>query len=462
MSSRQQSAATISLLVLAVVVSFLIRPIPWGDSTGSVFGPISWQCGHGTIEGPEWGLDEFPFLYESAGMYSEYLPLETTALQPMAGGRRLGSPTGLGIKVAALPSLLLTRPRGSETTVDEAVRANVAVGVVWSVLGLLLVGLAMPEGWRAWGLLAFGLGSAWWPQLRQTMWGVTPAWAGIAFLLGMHERRRWNGWLAGIACGWVVLCRPVALLVVGPMWVAGSSRRDWWKALVMAAPFGLLIACDNLAHTGSVWAFPQSTWAAETSAWLGQGGGAWTGSLWAGLSGLLLSPARGLFIFSPWALLAIRRPERRMEWAVLVGTAAVVLASALYADWWGAAGWGPRRLAECLPGLVWLTAQRRPKPGRLAAGLLALAVVVNAPGALQYTSAWDVHAGTEGGRNPVVVNEGLWSVRGGLWLDTVRRPIPWGREPLFSLAPGGVEPAPIPVCDELVHVDRWPTRRSEP
>src|SRR5439155_641746 len=88
-----------------------------------------------------------------------------------------------------------------------------------------------------------------------------------------------------------------------------------------------------------------------------------------GLYGLLLSPSRGLFIYEPWAFLALasfgiarfanttrgRISERiaglLIPWAVLLG------AYATYAEWWGGRVFGPRFLDDFAPlliaGLAW-------------------------------------------------------------------------------------------------------------
>ncbi|MCU1228600.1 MAG: hypothetical protein JWO97_1484 [Acidobacteria bacterium] len=80
-----------------------------------------------------------------------------------------------------------------------------------------------------------------------------------------------------------------------------------------------------------------------------------------GVAGLLVSPTRGLFLFSPfllflvlaWRHLPDSREERRLTLAM---TIAVVIQILLYAktDWRGGLSFGPRYMTDLLPFLFWM------------------------------------------------------------------------------------------------------------
>ena len=82
-----------------------------------------------------------------------------------------------------------------------------------------------------------------------------------------------------------------------------------------------------------------------------------------GLPGLLVSPARGLLVFSPFLVFIgvglaqrLRTPStRRLAVALGVAVAAQLL---LYsqADWRAGVSWGPRWLADALPIMIWMLA----------------------------------------------------------------------------------------------------------
>ncbi|HEV7518193.1 MAG TPA: hypothetical protein VGR07_17990, partial [Thermoanaerobaculia bacterium] len=122
--------------------------------------------------------------------------------------------------------------------------------------------------------------------------------------------------------------------------------------------------------------------------------------LLSGLGGLLFSPTRGLFVFSPFLLFLVLsfrhlprdRGERALSLALCAGVALQLLLYAL-TDWRTGISWGPRYLTDLLPLLVWLlvpvVAALRGF-GRVCF-LLAVgaAVAIEAIGAFWYTGATD-------------------------------------------------------------------------
>ena len=115
-----------------------------------------------------------------------------------------------------------------------------------------------------------------------------------------------------------------------------------------------------------------------------------------GLAGLLFSPARGLFVFSPFLLYIpccarqVLRERSTRFLTVAIGIA-VVLQLAVYAktDWRQGAVWGPRWLTSMLPMLVWMlppvfNGLRR--AGRIAfVSACLVAIAIEAIGAYWYT-----------------------------------------------------------------------------
>ncbi len=120
-----------TILALAAASALLMVPIPWGDSTGAVYGPISFLC-----EG-DWDVDEFPFLYE-AGPKGAPLPQSLLSVHPpVGGGDHLLSFTGLGIKLISVPAVAaVLRPWWSESSEIAVLRAN-QLTVIWTALLIL-------------------------------------------------------------------------------------------------------------------------------------------------------------------------------------------------------------------------------------------------------------------------------------------------------------------------------------
>ena len=152
------------------------------------------------------------------------------------------------------------------------------------------------------------------------------------------------------------------------------------------------------------------------------------------LAGELVSPARGLLVFSPIVVLAvvgvmINRRRRALD-GLSVALIAVIAAHWLVVsgayDWWGGYSYGPRYMSDMLPFLVvlalpavsWL-AQKEPGPVRTAASsgtaaLVAASVLFNLGG------AWSDRAIEWNSDQPLTTHR-LWS-----WSDPqFLRGLPW-------------------------------------
>src|SRR5262249_40519975 len=130
------------------------------------------------------------------------------------------------------------------------------------------------------------------------------------------------------------------------------------------------------------------------------------------LAGNLISPARGLFVFSPIFLLsfvgvAIKAVSRRLTLLDLSIAGCVILHWIALAvsngNWWGGDSYGPPFFADLLLSLIvlllpvfeWLESARGGAFGAAAAGIAMLAifsVAVHAQGALnRATSDWNLY-----------------------------------------------------------------------
>jgi len=154
---------------------------------------------------------------------------------------------------------------------------------------------------------------------------------------------------------------------------------------------------------------------------------------WSGMAGLLISPARGLLVFTPFLVFVpvglmqrLRTPGSRGLAIAL--SLAVIVQFLLYsqADWRGGVSWGPRWLTDLLPILVWMIAPAplvlRSHARRLFILAMAGSVLVQTIGAFAYTKASDerIFAG-----NPTSMR-GAWNPRSLPFLLELRHPRPRG------------------------------------
>ncbi len=160
-----------------------------------------------------------------------------------------------------------------------------------------------------------------------------------------------------------------------------------------------------------------------------------------GVAGLLVSPTRGLLVFSPFLLFLVLawryRPRGREEHLLtLAMSIGVVIEFLLYAkaDWRGGLSWGPRYMTDLLPLLIWMlvpvvTALRG--IGR-ACFLLAVgvAIAIEAIGAFSYTPSLDlpIYAADRGAEKHDM--KAAWS---------------WRNAPFLTSLQHGLEPAELTV-----------------
>jgi hypothetical protein len=238
--------------------------------------------------------------------------------------------------------------------------------------------------------VAYGFATGTWVISSQALWlhGMGELLAVCALLAATARTSAASLTAAGLAAGLLAVNRPPdAALGAGIVFylLVRHRRRALWSmgaAVAAAAPF-LLYNITVFGH-----------WA---------GGYAWavTGShpymshsLLPGVAGLLLSPGKGLLVFSPFllflacrALPAYQPPDRdRLLEGVAVAAFLVQLYIFARADFRAGACYGPRYLTDFLPVLVWLLA---PVIARLQGwGLRGFVVAVTAGIAIQAVGAF--------------------------------------------------------------------------
>ncbi len=270
------------------------------------------------------------------------------------------------------------------------------------------------------------LGSNLWAVASQSAWQHGPAalaltLAALGLLAPGASRTRLC--LAGLATAAIVGFRPqdVVISLTIFAWVAWHYRaRTLWFL-----PFPLLLGAALAISNQWMFGNPAGGYAEMLDILPFSHGvaGYWTSDVLASASGTLLSPSRGLFVFSPWiaiALLALPALRERLRREPFVGVLLLALLPfllqlSLQSVWWAGHSFGPRYWTEVIPifaivlaqALEWSWQRSRPLFALLClAGLFSIGV--QAIGAFCYPSTWSTRP-----VNVDVQHQRLWD-----WRDT--------------------------------------------
>jgi dolichyl-phosphate-mannose-protein mannosyltransferase len=305
-------------------------------------------------------LDEFAFPHDGTTFPNPYF------LRFASGHFVSDYPVGAALLVVPLyvPSAL--GPVGPRApVVEDLEKLSAAVVVALSAVVLYLTFGRLPSPAAALGVTAvYALGTSSLSVSSQALWQHGASQLALAAALyclvrGRHDTR-WSAF-AGFPLAFAVICRPTDLLVVLPLalYVVVRRRRHVWGFVLSGLPpliFQLWYNATYFRNLARVqFGFTLGSMARDILA----GAGDWTTPLGTGLSGILLSPGRGLLVYSPIFLLSFvgialswRRGGDRLLRYASAGVVLTILLYAKWAMWWGGSSYGPRLLADLAPVLA--------------------------------------------------------------------------------------------------------------
>jgi hypothetical protein len=303
------------------------------------------------------------------------------------------------------------RTTGREQSVLRLLEHLIASLIVALTAGLLF--LVVRETWRrrvaflVAGTFAFATSA--WSVVSRALWSHGPAMLMVscALLLAVRARKRpaLIGWM-GIPVAAAYVCRPtlgVAVFAFSALALV-TARRMFARYLAGAALVGAAFAAVNLATYHTL--LPTYFQAERIGS---------THTFWSGLAGTLISPSRGLLVFSPVLIfgfvgLALRIRDRTVDALDVVAIVFIVscwLTVASFPVWWGGDTYGPRLMSDALPFLCLLLApfidwclvsdraRLRNASRLLFAGLLFVSIAVHLRGAVdKRTLQWNVAPST--------------------------------------------------------------------
>jgi len=274
---------------------------------------------------------------------------------------------------------------------------------------------------------AYALGTTTWVVSSQALWqhGIAQVLVIAVLLLLTAPFSVPRAVVVALLCGLIACNRPPDVILAGALGLYAlfwAGRRHAVLLAAIASLPMLLVLFYNVQVGGNV------------AGGYGVIGGVhfFKHPLLPGMAGLLFSPARGLFVYSPFLLFLVLAPrylpripeEKRLT---LLLSAAVVLQLALYAlvDWRSGLSWGPRYMTDLLPFLFWMLApvvEQLRGAARLAfVAATAVAIAIEAIGAFCY-SGWVDNALYTLDRDPHEMDE-AWKWRNAGFLASLKQGI---------------------------------------
>jgi hypothetical protein len=312
--------------------------------------------------------------------------------------------------IAAVPAWILSRT--GIVDLDAPLAPNLIAVATASllttsavVLEFLTLARLVPVRAALWTAVGLGLGTNYWPLLSRTLWQHETVAFGLALALWAWLRptrslTAAHFVLAGAGLALAVTCRlqvaPLAGILLLWMWVRAGLWRTLLAGGIVAAATLTLFAAQYRWFGHVLGGF-----SAMQAVALRPDAHGVTSSLshqpWIGAAGLLVSPSRGILIFSPVVLLVLAGVRRslsgprdlRLGW-LLAASAGLFVEYGAYSVWWGGFTFGPRYMLDLLVPLTPAAAfgvdaaLSRPWSRWLSAALLAWSVAVAATGAFMY------------------------------------------------------------------------------
>jgi hypothetical protein len=303
-----------------------------------------------------------------------------------------------------------------------------------------------------WLTLAYAFGTTTWVISSQALWqhGLAEL-TVIGALLDLTAPSTASRTVAaGLLLGLIAAIRPPDVILAAALGAYGLIWAGRRRAVLLAAAAALPMIATLLyniyvaGHVGGGYGV------AGRASFLQH-------DLLTGLAGLLVSPTRGLLVFSPfllflvlaWRHLPRSREERVLTLAMSAGVAIQIL---LYAksDWRSGLSWGPRYMTDLLPFLIWMlvpvVAALR-GVGRVGFFVaVGVAVAIQSIGAFSYFPLFD---------RPIFAADGAGQ-------DDMKAAFAWRNAPFLTSLGKGVAPPDLSVpmrghFDAIVSDDRATT-----
>jgi Dolichyl-phosphate-mannose-protein mannosyltransferase len=340
------------LLFLAVIFVYSLngRALTAGDTIPASYLPLSlWRE-------VDFDLDEFSFLYagEMPWFVQRINDHVVSAYPPWAGV--------LALPVYLLPLLGGLSPQSAWIHDLEKLSATLITALSVVVLLFTLRRLTNEKiAWYIAGVYAFGTSS--FSSSSQALWQHGPSQLfltlTIYWLVKGLDAPRFSAY-AGLALGSAVICRPSNAFMAIPIatYILLKRRHQFVGFCLAAIPPLLGFMVYNMRYNGSLVSTGFAIGIIDPSRLWNLGAHLFKTPLREGLAGILVSPSRGLFIYSPILLLAVvgmvmvwKDSKQVLLKYLSLAPLLTILLTAKWINWWGGGSYGPRLLADVTPFL---------------------------------------------------------------------------------------------------------------
>ena len=295
--------------------------------------------------------------------------------------------------VLATPVFAAVRGLALLDETGTALAGKLAASLLSALAALVLylaLGRRYPTRDAAWAAVVFALGTSVW-STSQALWQHPAAvlFLSLALLFWLRADDGEASWAgrAGLPLALALAARPADVALVAVLGCAFALR--WPRELPRLLLWALGPVLFVLAYQ---WRYFGSPFEHGFSGTLGRFSEPWG----QGQLGLLVSPAKGLLIFTPVAFVAgvglvraFRRGERALAGALGLAVLAHLTLMGRWSEWHGGEGWGPRLMTDALPLLFLFLPEGLSVMGHLGTALALVSIGVQVLGAFAYDYRWE-------------------------------------------------------------------------
>lgn len=243
----------------------------------------------------------------------------------------------------------------------------------------------------------FAFGTSAYSTASRVLWQHAPSIlvvAAIVWLLSGRPETRGRLALVGGLAALAFVFRPTNALTVVACALCVRPRQLGWLALGTA-----VVALPFVAHTWSIFGAVLPPYYLPTRLEPGEG------HFFEALAGNLVSPGRGLFVYSPVLLGCFLARPKGIAWVFAGVVAAHWVVISAFPHWWAGHSYGPRLFTDVLPYATYFLFQVRWRAWLTVAAVLS--VLIHFRG----STARATHAWNDGPPNVDVAPERVWDWR---------------------------------------------------